>query len=87
MYIEGLFGYETTENMKNDFLNLLNQYNHSMKILKDNINDNDSVINKHIRNNIIESIKETYSTFRLFLNVEQRKEIDHYIDILYKEYI
>lgn len=87
MYIEGIFKEETTENMKNDFIDLLNQYDNSIKILKNNIEDNDSIINKHIRNNIIESIKETYCTFRLFLNTEQRKEIDHRIDLLYKEYV
>ena len=68
MYIEGIFTQETTENMKNDFMKVLEEYINSIKILKINIENSDNTINKHIRNNILESIKETYNTFRLFLN-------------------
>lgn len=87
MYIEGIFTQETTENMKNDFMKVLEEYINSIKILKINIENSDNTINKHIRNNILESIKETYNTFRLFLNREQRREIDNYMDILHKECI
>lgn len=87
MYIEGTFSEETTKNMKNDFMKVLEEYINTIKILKINIEDSDNTINKHIRNNIFESVKETYSTFRLFLNNDQRREIDNYMDILHKECI
>lgn len=87
MYIEGIFTQETTENMKNDFMKVIEEYINSIKILKINIENSDNTINKHIRNNILGSVRETYNTFRLFLNKEQRREIDNYMDILHKECI